>query len=607
MSCPTSISTEPECHLTPWINITLRFSAFKSCKTDSDCCIEITHETRHYDPEIDLQKLPAAYQDKLRTIYSELKIKPCHSHFLHFPANQAEGEVEKWVSNLINHLLLSVGKLSVTSTADSTSSATHATEPQELLDELKDKPFVFLVSESGAGKSYLMEHRLSELESGVKIYHDVKEWTQSTATYPILFIDEANISKEDYFFFDNLAKGERVIWLNGNKYTLSENHKVVFAGNPDRYGGRFQADLLRRFPYYKEFRGKPILEIIEPLLKKFADSQQAGELIQKYYCEAQRDGLTITPRNAKNICLTAYAIKEQFKKNNIFDVPEVVLIYYAILNELKTLNIDKSKSKKLRKAIKEGTVWKTTGQPMKEALTKLMPDLGEGDYEWTPSRRKIALILLGMLRLREERMKEGSDIKQEHGVNGFLIEGKPGLGKTRLCYAMLKALGIEPVIIQLGKPEEARQKLLEAFHHGDVVLIDEFNSLTDEKLLNDLLSGIDPKKNPPEKPGFCILGTQNPISFKNRELLSPALENRLMTVELKKYTVDELKHILMRKFHRQEIEAETLIKERKEAKRYGKQHRLFPLPGTRDLFTEAGKVNSTPSVQSSSSRNIPKS
>ncbi|MGQ3890439.1 AAA family ATPase [Legionella sp. CNM-4043-24] len=562
------------------------------------------HEKRPYDPEVDLQRIPQPFQDRLRQVYRDWNIKPCHSHFEAFPFQGGQEAQQSWYQDLYKGLGLSVGRFSKPENQPSSSSRienTQTTEPDELIAYLRDRPFVFLVSESGAGKSHFLNKRIREEVPGVRLFNEmnqIEQWAASKDELPILFIDEANISTEQYQVFENLAKGEKSIWLNGNKYDLGR-HKVVFAGNPERYGGRIQASLFKRYPWYMEFKAQPLENIIAPFLTYFDQRGEMGALLMHHYEKAQQAGLVITPRNAINICQTAFVLKKQLQDTGLSDD---AFMHYAIINELKSLTIDNSKTKRLVQDIKASDVWQASRDTLTNSLKALMPNLQNGGFEWTPSRIKTGLVLLTMLLIREEKIKASerpglidpdSDkprFRQEHGINGFLLEGAPGLGKSRLCVAMLRAMDIEPVIIQLSKPQEAREKMLAAFHNGEVVIIDEFNSLTDEKLLNDLLSGLDPEKNPPEKPGFCVLATQNPVSLKNRSVLSAATENRFMTRILKKYSLEELKTVLKNTFQLGTEDISSLLREHKEARQYGKHHGFFPLPGTRNLFTEAKTV-----------------
>lgn len=67
-----------------------------------------------------------------------------------------------------------------------------------------------------------------------------------------------------------------------------------------------------------------------------------------------------------------------------------------------------------------------------------------------------------------------------------------------------------------------------------------------EKIWNRFLSGRDLEGNPAENPGFLVLATGNPASFRGRVTLSPALKNRVKTAEMGEPPREELKEILVK-------------------------------------------------------------
>lgn len=136
-----------------------------------------------------------------------------------------------------------------------------------------------------------------------------------------------------------------------------------------------------------------------------------------------------------------------------------------------------------------------------------------------------------------------------------------------------------PVSMQL---EEKKHLLIKAFNEGTVVIIDEINSSPMmERLLNNLLMG-----KPPEKPGFMVIGTQNPISMAGRHASSNALARRLIKVELAPSTQEEMQKILCAHGVETDVAgamASAYLYNMNEAKR---QH-LQPLPTFRDLLRTA--------------------
>ena len=533
--------------------------------------IGIEYQTINYEPNCDIQKLSESLQTRLKSAYQALEITPCHSHFSDLPHDKSLHE--DWVNIKIQQLNLSTGQLE---------GKNHATQPEDVLDYLAYHPFVFLLSETGVGKSYFVEHLLREYGAAhdrpISIHHglgDLKTWAKSEGE-SILFIDEANLSAEHFHVFNNLAHGEHVIWLDGQCYPLSPKHKVVFAGNPKHYGERFEADLFKHFPYFLEFKGQDLATILTPLLAFFKTKQELLPIIEDYYQKAIKAGLNITPRNAQMMCVSAFALQQL---PLLKQMPESLLMHYAALHQIQSLSADLTFNPPLDLRPHLSNI--------DQAHAAQLPSFATSHFIWTASRKKIALTVQTLLLIREQKIEKNID--QAAGINGVVLEGEPGFGKSRLLISLLEAQQIPCAMITIGKPNIMRQQLLEAFHEGRMVIIDELNSFPDEQLLNALLSGTDLEGNPPRKPGFCLLATQNPSTYQGRQILSKALSNRLITLVLNHYEDSELHQILEEKFKLSEKEAIQLTARFIASRHYAEQQKLFPPPNLRTLFNQAGK------------------
>ena len=104
-----------------------------------------------YDAERDLQRLEEPLQQQLRALYQSLELPPNHAHFSNLPPEKEQQA--HWLKTLHQQLQLAAGYSTAT---------VAATEPQAILDYLNDYPFVFLMSETGAGKSYFVQTVLPE-------------------------------------------------------------------------------------------------------------------------------------------------------------------------------------------------------------------------------------------------------------------------------------------------------------------------------------------------------------------------------------------------------------------------------------------------------------
>ena len=86
--------------------------------------------------------------------------------------------------------------------------------------------------------------------------------------------------------------------------------------------------------------------------------------------------------------------------------------------------------------------------------------------------------------------------------------------------------------------------MLREFNEGAVVLCDEINTnASQEELLNQLLMGQSPE-GPASKPGFLLIGTQNPSTMAGRAKTSKALLHRMNYQVLPHYSDKEMATIL---------------------------------------------------------------
>lgn len=84
------------------------------------------------------------------------------------------------------------------------------------------------------------------------------------------------------------------------------------------------------------------------------------------------------------------------------------------------------------------------------------------------------------------------------------------------------------------------QGLLQAFHAGVVVVIDELNTILVEETLNSLFMGVDLRGEPARWPGFAVFATQNSVGIAGRLPLSAALRCRVQGHILSDYPLEEL-------------------------------------------------------------------
>jgi MoxR-like ATPase len=216
----------------------------------------------------------------------------------------------------------------------------------------------------------------------------------------------------------------------------------------------------------------------------------------------------------------------------------------------------------------------------------------------TESRKNTLRLLDDHFAIRESKINH----KITAGISSFLLEGPSGIGKSEMAIEYLHAQNYQNGFeadseidsthryyhITPTNPVVMEEILVKAFHEGAVVIIDEFNTLPLEKILNSLMSeGTDPQGQKAKKEGFFVVATQNPISFAGRKALSDPMDKRVHKIELPTYPDHELIEILHKK-GLGETKAIDLVDDYNIQRKKASYSHELPTP--RDLFNYAGKI-----------------
>lgn len=421
----------------------------------------------------------------------------------------------------------------------------------DLMQKVLDKsPFVVLTGLTGVGKSAFM-HRVHQGKL-FKGEEAMREWATSAATGPkTLFIDEANISARQWSEFAAMLNNNPPGILIDNEYfELSQNHKVVFACNPMSYSDDRQLpELFANHANGVIFDPMPPEYIYERILKPlFAGSALEGDVqnvvrpildMYQHLIAMSDDKVLITARE-----LTAVAL---FTINHCRNNPDDNAVRVA-----------KGYSYDMAKQLLPAHQWRSLEGFETELPSKDNVHLPE-EFVVTRQHQLMLNKLDDFLSLREFRQRDAhNDHQKRGGLNGFVIEGEPGIGKSEAMYKLFAQRGLREKSIHgdssegdyykipVSMPLDEKKKLLiKAFNEGAIVLIDEINSSTMiERLLNDLLDGKNPDGRPADNPGFLVIGTQNPATMSGRVKESPALARRMQKICLPPYSTEEMLAIL---------------------------------------------------------------
>ncbi|MDP3560576.1 MAG: AAA family ATPase [Legionellaceae bacterium] len=478
---------------------------------------------------------------------------------------------------------------------------------------LATEPYVFLSGLSGVGKSTFVRKIFSKKPNTTVFTgkETIEAWAKSDTGHNVLFLDEVTLDKSNWTTFEGLYDNPPWIVVNATYYKLTSQHKVIFAGNPVSYGNdRVLASLFERHGNAVWFEMLPEAVLYEEILKPLISStvrngpgkkalvltlSQHFLAIYRFLAIRSTTDVLISPRQLEMMALLTFAHFQNPRAN-----PEDVAKYYAF---------------QIAKPL-------VPNDHMQAFLAEFQPTIPlehfspftTAEFIITPSRQRIVSQIEDILALQQLRKK----ISQQHkppseadklvlygGLGQFVLTGDPGVGKTELVIETLAAHGYAeehnlaepttkskpfyclPVTLSYSKKEAI---LLKAFHEGAIVVIDEVNSADMmESLLNDLLMGIDPNGNRPQKPGFFILGTQNPPTMAGRRIASTAQLMRSMTETCVLYPENELIEILIQK-GLQVGKATRLVAAFQKQVAYATNNQLSPIPSFRDLLSLVNEI-----------------
>lgn len=461
---------------------------------------------------------------------------------------------------------------------------------------LKHKPYVFLTGLTSVGKTSFVEKMFTDKQG--KLYRgeqSLKRWALSKSRRRrILFIDEANF--QEWSNLEGLLNDPPGIVIEGSYYPLTKNHKIIFAGNPLNYGDeRKLAKLFHTHGNALVFNPMPPEYIYERIIKPVFPEELLGlapEMsvpwleVYAFLCARSTQDVLISARELQMMALLTLSYHARNP-----DVPiKRVAAYYAyhVAKHLVPTLYQSSFSHQF-----------PDPDPL-PALDLRDPNVPQTDFRLTASRQPLVNQLTELLSLRSYKRSEfaAHDAQRYGGLGGIVIEGESGIGKSELVTTLLKQCGYAEThysapsqldgnrYYRLSVDMDMTQKiqlLHQAFDEGSIVVIDEINSSPMmERLLNSLLMGQTLKGKRPQRPGFMIIGTQNPITLSGRRAPSNALSRRLMTVTLPPYPRDEMIDIMASKIGYER--ATQLVKVYEEQRTYALENKLKPIPTFRDVI-----------------------
>ena len=414
---------------------------------------------------------------------------------------------------------------------------------------------IVLKGPPGVGKTHTIRAVLNISEgSDKRVYEGEKgiiDWLDKGDK--ILLLDEANLAVPGTWdFLAGVQRGNKVIYYQGKEYKLKPNHqKVIATINPENYPKReyqkilqHQAETIRFEMPEPDFLEKNVLAII--LNPHGLNEPHYNRAILKAYelIRAANPTYVFSNRDLESLALRFIAIvgsERDMEKN-------MISLWRACVGEFAGTLIEAPvRAAFVQRLANEFNIDPLQSMPQKEFITL------SAKCKIHPEKAQFIESLEQDVLIRQQYLAASATPAQKSLSNfkrGILIEGDAGLGKSTLLKALLEKNGFSADAantqqryyeISAGDENNAATILLKAFHEGSAVILDEINldeSL--EKLLNQLLSGVDLDGKPAKKEGFMIFSSQNPSYFAGRQSVSQAMRNRMHMIYMESYSKSAL-------------------------------------------------------------------
>lgn len=390
-----------------------------------------------------------------------------------------------------------------------------------LLTTLKQHPWAALTGKTGIGKSRLLQLLKQD---GYAVHSGLDNLATWAESYPgteespsILFLDESNFINKQLTFLSPLASEERPtkILYKNKIFTIGKHQKIVLGNNHESYaGGRVKQSLYTKHTiphiYLSDFHPAYIYqEVLFPLYEKSSEfiRRQIPKEKFEYYCLA---------------LIKSYGLKIGEKQNKEHDsvryLQEQVLDYlspFGYLADYQTSTPNNISS--FFHTVQTYNTEQPYSQPQKNIHAQLSQKISQF-----------------VLKQRKHLPNHGT------GLNGLLIEGDPGVGKTTVIRDILEEnFAGDYIKLDANMSSKDQKKLITlAFRTGKILWLDEINSLlnTDiEAYLNAALTGEDPETGVyagDDAPVFLMLATANKNYMQGRSNISPALRARFIQHEI---------------------------------------------------------------------------
>lgn len=400
-----------------------------------------------------------------------------------------------------------------------------ASRLQAVLSGWESNPVIFLEGETGTGKTSFVHYELPSLFSGKSfhLYEGIESIPEFLSDQQhdviVLFIDEANLLQPGSLdFLEGLYTQIPGILYKGVFYPLSSRMKTVLAGNPMTYQGRISHSVLEN----------RVQKIIFPSLP---DAYLTHEVLAPIFKATNHP----MPQHEMNNLLDQLLKDFQLSQSTEFNVRhlQMMVLRYLVRRKDQPLDHDAIQAIIETEKLSDYELSKTQLERYYPCQTG-----ARKNFYITQSRCTLLQLLAESLAIRKLKMQFPSLTAM--GLNGFLVEGESGIGKSTVLDLFLHEHNYLVTHLIPGPWNRVSSDLAYSFDHGQIILLDEINLQTAlEEPLNHYLFGHFQNGSFASQPGFFSVATQNPSSYAGRNSLSPALKSRFYFVTLPTYPLKE--------------------------------------------------------------------
>ena len=400
---------------------------------------------------------------------------------------------------------------------------------------------IFLSGQTGVGKSTFMEKHWKpkgEFFSGMKNF---KAWLTSKAAGPkTLFVDEINTLEGDLSLLEDVLLFDGGVFYDGEYHTLTDEHYFVGAGNAfDEGGERMKMPLFEKYGRACLFGPLSCAfvywHVLYPIFQDSAcDTHELYVMMLELYIDIASipsDKVLMTPRELSSMALFTRSYLEAHPGADVHEVG------YYFARKVAASVVPEAHQQAFDAKFKAS-----------EFIPEVLP-VDASNHVWTKSRTLMREQMDMFLRARDVKR---NTTHTNAGLSVCLFEGVSGAGKTDLLDDYLQRIwafkppgaGVPHAKTYINMsptetPENRRMIIRDAYMKGDVLVVDEWNSIDlGEGFLNDLFN------QEPEAYGFLIMATQNASSMGGRRDATNPEARRTLKLEIPAYTHDELIEIL---------------------------------------------------------------